>query len=121
MTNNVQPRVSRFRIAALAVFALLLLPLSAQAQQEPIRIGFGMALTGGLAAHGKTGMVAVRIPESDINPNGGLLHGIDRRARCQLLPRAGVDADMGMRHHSAWRAARPAPEVGVLRRPEHGH
>src|ERR1051326_7646135 len=73
MTNNVQPRVSRFRIAALAVFALLLLPLSAQAQQEPIRIGFGMALTGGLAANGKSALVAMQIWESDINANGGLL------------------------------------------------
>jgi branched-chain amino acid transport system substrate-binding protein len=73
MTNKLQPRVSRLRIAALAVFALMLLPLSAQAQQEPIRIGFGMALTGGLAANGKSALVAMQIWESDINAKGGLL------------------------------------------------
>src|SRR5881392_893989 len=73
MTNKLQPRVSRLRIAALTVFALLLLPLSAQAQQEPIRIGFGMALTGGLAANGKSALVAMQIWESDINAKGGML------------------------------------------------
>src|SRR6266567_7289876 len=73
MTNKLQPRVSRLRIAALTVFALLLLPVSAQAQQEPIRIGFGMALTGGLAANGKSALVAMQIWESDINAKGGML------------------------------------------------
>src|SRR5216684_7404781 len=73
MTNKLQSRVSRLCIAALTVFALLLLPLSAHAQQEPIRIGFGMALTGGLAANGKSALVAMQIWEADINAKGGLL------------------------------------------------
>jgi branched-chain amino acid transport system substrate-binding protein len=73
MTNRIETRVSRLRAAVLAVLALVLLPLSAQAQQEPIRIGFGMALTGGLAANGKSALVAMQIWEADINAKGGLL------------------------------------------------
>jgi branched-chain amino acid transport system substrate-binding protein len=40
--------------------------------EEPIRIGFGMALTGGLAAVGKTALVAMQIWEADVNAKGGL-------------------------------------------------
>ena len=40
---------------------------------EPIKIGFGMALTGGLAANGKSALVAMKIWESDVNAGGGLL------------------------------------------------
>lgn len=41
--------------------------------QEPIRIGFGMALTGPLAANGKSALLGMRIWEEDINKTGGLL------------------------------------------------
>jgi branched-chain amino acid transport system substrate-binding protein len=40
---------------------------------DPIKIGFGMALTGGLAAVGKTGLLAMQIWEADTNAKGGLL------------------------------------------------
>src|SRR5205085_1371100 len=40
---------------------------------EPITIGFGMALTGGLAAIGKSALLAMKIWEDDINAKGGLL------------------------------------------------
>jgi len=40
---------------------------------EPITIGFGMALTGGLAAAGKTALLAMQIWRDDINAKGGLL------------------------------------------------
>ena len=40
---------------------------------EPIRIGFGMALTGPLAANGKSALLAMKIWEDDINAKGGLL------------------------------------------------
>jgi branched-chain amino acid transport system substrate-binding protein len=40
---------------------------------EPIKIGFGMALTGGLSANGKSALVAMKIWEEDINATGGLL------------------------------------------------
>ena len=40
---------------------------------DPIRIGFGMALTGPLAANGKSALLAMKIWEEDINAKGGLL------------------------------------------------
>ena len=41
--------------------------------KEPITIGFGMALTGPLAANGKMSLGAMQIWEDDINAKGGLL------------------------------------------------
>ena len=47
---------------------------SATAQtKEPIKIGFSMALTGGLAPNGKSALLAQKIWEEDINGKGGLL------------------------------------------------
>src|ERR1700751_2516334 len=40
---------------------------------EPITIGFGMALTGGLAGAGKPALLAMQIWQDDINAKGGLL------------------------------------------------
>jgi branched-chain amino acid transport system substrate-binding protein len=40
---------------------------------EPITIGFGMALTGGLAVNGKAALIAMKIWEEDVNAKGGLL------------------------------------------------
>jgi branched-chain amino acid transport system substrate-binding protein len=73
--------ISRFKLLrALALLsgaaALCASIASAQAQApsgEPIRIGFGMALTGPLAANGKMSLVAMKIWEEDINAKGGLL------------------------------------------------
>jgi branched-chain amino acid transport system substrate-binding protein len=47
--------------------------LTAAHAQNPITIGFGMALTGGLAPNGKAALLAMQIWESDINAKGGLL------------------------------------------------
>ncbi len=44
----------------------------AQAQQE-IKIGCGMALTGGLAANGKAALIAMEIWADDVNARGGLI------------------------------------------------
>jgi len=40
---------------------------------EPISIGFGMAMTGPLAANGKSALLAMKIWEEDTNAKGGLL------------------------------------------------
>jgi len=40
---------------------------------DPIRIGFGISLTGPLAANGKSALMAMKIWEEDINAKGGLL------------------------------------------------
>jgi branched-chain amino acid transport system substrate-binding protein len=46
---------------------------AAQAQGRPITIGFGMALTGGLAPNGKAALLAMQIATEDINARGGVL------------------------------------------------
>jgi branched-chain amino acid transport system substrate-binding protein len=40
---------------------------------DPIRIGFGMSLTGPLSANGKSALLGMKIWEEDINAKGGLL------------------------------------------------
>ena len=60
--------------AVLAVGAFVLAQAPAFAQSgEPIRIGFGMAQTGPLAANGKSALLAIKIWEEDVNAKGGLL------------------------------------------------
>jgi branched-chain amino acid transport system substrate-binding protein len=59
---------------ALAALALSALPAgSALAQKKPIKIGFSMALTGGLAGGGKGALIAMEIWRDDVNKKGGLL------------------------------------------------
>ena len=50
----------------------VLIPPSGYAA-DPIKIGFGMSLTGPLAANGKSSLLAMKIWEEDINAKGGLL------------------------------------------------
>jgi branched-chain amino acid transport system substrate-binding protein len=68
--------MSRRRFASVAALLLgastLALGGSARAA-EPIKIGFGMALTGGLAANGKSALLAQQIWAADVNAKGGLL------------------------------------------------
>ena len=61
----------RMLLAALIVTACLAAGVAQAA--EPIKIGFGMALTGGLAAIGKSALLAMKIWEEDVNLKGGLL------------------------------------------------
>lgn len=42
-------------------------------QTAPIKIGFSMAMTGGLGANGKSALLAQRIWEENVNAKGGLL------------------------------------------------
>src|SRR5215469_637969 len=58
-------------VAAL-VLSLAAAPASARTGQ-PIRIGYSMALTGGLAPNGKSALLAQKIWEEDINAKGGVL------------------------------------------------
>jgi len=50
-----------------------MLVASAASAAEPITIGFGMGLTGGLAAAGKSALLAMQIWQEDVNTKGGLL------------------------------------------------
>jgi branched-chain amino acid transport system substrate-binding protein len=40
---------------------------------EPVTVGFGMALTGSIAANGRAALIAMKLWEDDINAEGGLL------------------------------------------------
>ncbi|MGH7187385.1 MAG: ABC transporter substrate-binding protein, partial [Pseudomonadota bacterium] len=58
----------------IAAFALAAAAGPAAAQQKkPIKIGFSMALTGGLAGGGKAALIAMEIWRDDVNKKGGLL------------------------------------------------
>jgi branched-chain amino acid transport system substrate-binding protein len=63
--------------ARLAAVLSSALPGTARAQgnaaAQPITIGFAEALTGGLAAVGKSGILAMQIWAEDVNAKGGLL------------------------------------------------
>lgn len=65
------------RRAAVAMLAAGLtatsLPALAQSAEPPIRIGMGIALSGGLAALGKSALLAMQIWAQDVNAKGGLL------------------------------------------------
>src|SRR5678815_1960874 len=43
------------------------------AQQQPLRIGFGMSLTGPLGGNGTAALIAMELWREDVNAKGGLL------------------------------------------------
>ncbi|HWB49888.1 MAG TPA: amino acid ABC transporter substrate-binding protein, partial [Stellaceae bacterium] len=63
----------RRAVCGLAAMILLIVVEPARAEEKPIAIGLSMALTGGLAAVGKTGLLAFQIWAEDVNKKGGLL------------------------------------------------
>jgi len=67
-----QHRLRGFSPIAAALAGCVLTGTAVQAA-EPITIGFGMALTGGLAAAGKTALLAMQIWQDDVNAKEGLL------------------------------------------------
>ncbi len=70
MLRSVKTKLLAF--AAAGAFALTGLAAPAQAQSgQPITIGFGMALTGPLAANGKQALLGMKIWEEEINAKGG--------------------------------------------------
>ena len=70
-----RPRVSSWAVVGLVIAAVVLGGAGAFVAhaQSPIKIGFGMALTGGLSANGKPALLALQIWKDDINKKGGLL------------------------------------------------
>jgi branched-chain amino acid transport system substrate-binding protein len=73
---QIDPAVSA-RSKLLITFAILALGICAAtmpgAAQEPIKIGFGVSLTGGLASSGKAHLLSKQIWTEEINAKGGLL------------------------------------------------
>src|SRR5512145_330021 len=70
-----RPRVLSWAVVGLVIAAVVLGGAGAfdARAQSPIKIGFGMALTGGLSANGKPALLALQIWKDDINKKGGLL------------------------------------------------
>jgi branched-chain amino acid transport system substrate-binding protein len=78
MTRNVKNRARVWLLAGAAAASMALSPMvstvaQAQMKKDPIKIGFGMALTGGLAGAGKAALIAMQIWADDTNKAGGLL------------------------------------------------
>jgi len=69
--------IAVYRATAIAVLASLVTALfvapAAAPPREPIKIGYSMALTGGLGRNGKSALLARKIWEEDTNAKGGLL------------------------------------------------
>ncbi|HMK67810.1 MAG TPA: ABC transporter substrate-binding protein, partial [Stellaceae bacterium] len=59
------------RSLVLALFSMLALGRAEAA--DPIKIGFSMSLTGGLAGGGKSALLAIQIWKDEVNAKGGLL------------------------------------------------
>ena len=60
-------------VIALLIGVLLVGNVGLASAQDPIKIGFGMALTGGLAGGGKGTLIAMQMWAEDVNKKGGLL------------------------------------------------
>src|SRR5262245_15169465 len=63
----------RSLLAAASVFAVAVLSAISANAADPIKIGFSMALTGGVAPNGKVVLAAFEIWRDDVNAKGGLL------------------------------------------------
>src|SRR5438132_14274609 len=59
-----------FSAGLLALSLALAAPVHAQ---QPLKIGFGMSLTGPLAGNGKAALIAMQIWAEDVNTKGGIL------------------------------------------------
>jgi branched-chain amino acid transport system substrate-binding protein len=72
MTNRITRRSINTGIGA-ALISPALVRAPAFAEAEPIKIGFSMAQTGGLAGAGQQALLGTQIWEEEINAKGGLL------------------------------------------------
>jgi len=64
-------RLTTWFTTGLIVFSLAL--VAPALAQQPLKIGFGMSLTGPLAGNGKAALIAMQIWAEDLNAKGGLL------------------------------------------------
>lgn len=67
--KNVLPTLGRALGALLLAFGIA----GAALAQQPLKIGFGMSLTGPLAGNGKAALIAMEIWREDVNAKGGIL------------------------------------------------
>ena len=66
-------RWRRFATAIVVGAASVIAAGSSVQAEEPITIGFGMGLTGGLASAGKAALLGMQVWQDDVNAKGGLL------------------------------------------------
>jgi len=62
--------MKRLVLGFLAALSLAVFPALAQ---QPLKIGFGMSLTGPLAGNGKAALISMEIWRDDVNARGGIL------------------------------------------------
>jgi len=65
--------MQRFVSWLIGTLALLVLAVAPAFAQQPLKIGFGMSLTGPLAGNGKAALIAMEIWREDANARGGIL------------------------------------------------
>lgn len=70
MSTRIMPFCAR---APMIIAAAIFLTASPAGAQQPIKIGFSVSLTGGLASSGKAHLLSKQIWEKEINAKGGLL------------------------------------------------
>ena len=63
----------RYVLRCLVLMLVALLALGRAEAAEPLKIGFSMPLTGGLAGGGKSALLAIQIWKDEVNAKGGLL------------------------------------------------
>src|SRR2546428_393360 len=73
MLHDATHRAVRYFARSLAACVLLFAGAAWAQSGEPIKIGYGIAMTGGLAPNGKSALLAQKIWEDDVNAKGGLL------------------------------------------------
>src|SRR6266849_3304559 len=71
--EEAMPKSRRLITFLLAAAGLAMVSPQTAFAAEPIKIGFGMGLTGGLAASGKAALLGMKIWEEETNAKGGLL------------------------------------------------
>ena len=75
MRRNASRRLQAWTLTGVLAAVIVLMGAWARMAEaaQPIKIGFGMALTGGLGANGKAALLAMDIWKEDLNKKGGLL------------------------------------------------
>src|SRR5580692_3071563 len=73
MRNQITRRTVNRGIGAALISPALTTTRAFTQSGEPIKIGFGMALTGPLAVNGKQALLGSQIWQEEINAKGGLL------------------------------------------------
>ena len=101
------------RLLLVAASALAIAVASPAHAAEPIKIGFGMGLTGGLARPASRALLAMKIWEEEINAKGGLLGRpvkliyYDDQSNPATVPGSSPSCSTSTRSTSSWAITAP--------------